>query len=43
MDRVREVIGFLILNFTITSYLAYCNYSRVAPLSEDEQTLYDDL
>jgi hypothetical protein len=39
----REVIAWLVINASVTFYLAYCNLSRVAPLSDDDRQLYDDL
>ena len=39
----RGVLVWLILNATLTSYLAFKNYSQVSPLSEDDQIAYDDL
>ena len=39
----REVIAWLIINASVTFYLAYCNLSRVTPLSDHERSYYDDL
>ena len=38
-----RVVLFLVIAGTATTYLAYRNYSRVTPLSDDERQLYDDL
>jgi len=38
-----RVIVFLVLAGTLTTYLAYRNFSRVTPLSDNDRSYYDDL
>ena len=40
---VRAVVAFLVVGATLTTYLAYRNFSRVTPISDDDRQLYDDL
>ena len=39
----REVIAWLVINATITTYCAYKQYSRINHFTSDEQSRYDDL
>ena len=39
----HEVIYWLVINATITSYIAYKQYSRINSFTSDEQSRYDDL
>jgi hypothetical protein len=39
----RGIVVWLVINATITTYLAYRQYSRSAAISDDERELYDDL
>ena len=38
-----RIIAFLIIAGTLTSYLAYRNYARVTPLSDNDRSYYNDL
>ena len=38
-----RVVLFLIIAGTATTYLAYRNYARVTPLSDNDRALYDEL
>ena len=43
MIPMPRVIVWLLVNATITTYLAYKQHSQVKPLSDHERALYDDL
>ena len=38
-----RVVLFLIIAGTATTYLAYCNYTRLHRFSDGDRQLYDDL
>ena len=40
---VRAVVAFLVVSATLTTYFAYCNFSRLNRFSDDERQAYDDL
>ena len=40
---VRAVIAFLVVSATLTTYLAYRNFSRLNKFSDDDRQLYNDL
>ena len=40
---LRAVVAFLVVSATLTSYLAYRNYTRLNKFSDDDRSLYDDL
>ena len=40
---VRAVVACLVVSATLTTYLAYCNYTRLNRFSDDDRQLYDDL
>ena len=40
---LRAVVAFLVVSATLTTYLAYRNFSRSKTFSDDERQLYDDL
>ena len=38
-----RVVLFLVIAGTATTYLAYRNFTRVTPLTDEDRSLYDDL
>ena len=40
---VRAVVAFLVVGATLTTYLAYRDFSRPKTFSDDDRQLYDDL
>ena len=40
---LRAVVAFIIIAGTATTYALYRSYARVTPLSDNDQSLYDDL
>jgi hypothetical protein len=40
---LRAVVAFLVVSATLTTYLAYCNYTRLNRFSDGDRQLYDDL
>ena len=40
---VRAVVAFLVVSATLTTYLAYRNYTRSKTFSDGDRQLYDDL
>ena len=40
---VRAVVAFLVVSATLTTYLAYRNFTRLNRFSDDERQAYDDL
>ena len=40
---VGRVVAFLVVSATLTTYLAYRNYTRSKTFSDDDRQLYDDL
>ena len=40
---LRAVVAFLVVSATLTTYLAYRNFTRVTPLSDNDRATYDDL
>ena len=40
---VRAVVAFLVVSATLTTYLAYRNYTRLNKFSDGDRQLYDDL
>jgi hypothetical protein len=39
----RAVVAFLVVSATLTTYLAYRNFTRLNKFSDDDRQLYDDL
>ena len=40
---LRAVVAFLVVSATLTTYLAYRNFTRLNTFSDDDRQLYADL